>query len=124
MFSSVSVVFGRSDLIAERLRAALLVVCMLTLSPSFPLLTPSPALPGPRSKRTLRQLLNPPEEIESMADSYFQRIYAAEQSIDEVRYTALPPAVSGGKVAIPRSLLARPFVCRGCMYTCATAAVS
>lgn len=36
------------------------------------------------------QLLNPPEEIESMADSYFQRIYTAEQSIEEVRLFTCP----------------------------------
>lgn len=40
--------------------------------------------PRPGSKTPRSQLLNPPEEIESMADSYFQRIYTAEQSIEEV----------------------------------------
>lgn len=48
---------------------------------TFPLSPPR----NSRQHATRRQLLNPPEEIESMADSYFQRIYAAEQSIDEVR---------------------------------------
>ncbi|CAM9552602.1 unnamed protein product, partial [Ectocarpus sp. 12 AP-2014] len=39
---------------------------------------------GKKMHPTLNQLLNPPEEIESMANSYFQRIYTAEQSIEEV----------------------------------------
>lgn len=37
------------------------------------------------------QLLNPPEEIESMADAYFQRIYTSEQSIEEVRLVVGTP---------------------------------
>lgn len=46
-------------------------------------------LPPHPGRITPRQLLNPPEEIESMADSYFQRIYTAEQSIEEVRCLAV-----------------------------------
>lgn len=31
-----------------------------------------------------RQPLSPQDEIESMADSFFQKVYSGEQSIDEV----------------------------------------
>lgn len=31
-----------------------------------------------------RQPLNPPNEMENMADSFFRRVYTGEQSVDEV----------------------------------------
>ena len=50
-------------------------------------LLPSPAsyvFCTPSTTSRVSQLLNPPEEIESMANSFFHRVYTGEQSIDEV----------------------------------------
>lgn len=60
-------------------------VSMCTKASTFSLIRHLPPLPFYSFLfLSPHQLLNPPEEIESMADSYFQRIYTAEQSIDEV----------------------------------------
>lgn len=83
-FKTVTVLFKRKfGWCHVFIHTASLASALLVAKPTYPLFPTTPVL----------QLLNPPEEIESMADSYFQRIYTAEQSIEEVRFFRYPVVV-------------------------------